>query len=101
MEKLPDEILLKIYFFTGSKSNSNFEHILSKNYYKKFLNFVINYIKCKSVTYLDNSILLQITPSHKQSLTKSNKITIEEIIKKSIIENPKNFKNWTNYYFEY
>ena len=97
MNNLPIELLLKIFFYIGEKNSDNLKLILSQNNFKNLEESLINYIKLKSLIKFNNSILIQISQSHKISMSLDKELNIEKIIKEFIVSNPKNFVQWINF----
>lgn len=97
MNNLPNELILNIYFLLGPDLNNSLQMILLQKNYNKLINSLIEYIKNKSVKRYKDSILLEISPSHKYSydLNFIKKDSDEnKIIKKNLIDNKLNFKKW-------
>lgn len=94
MKQLPFEIILNVMFFLGVEEKNKFLIIIDKDKFYKMEDLIIDLIFQKNVKFRENSVLIEINPRCKFSLTRRNDKIIKEIIKDKFFESNLNFKNW-------
>ena len=94
MKQLPFEIILNVMFFLGVEEKNKFLIIIEKDKFYKMEDLIIDLIFQKNVKFRENSVLIEINPRSKFSLTRRNDKIIKEIIKDKFFESNLNFKNW-------
>lgn len=94
MKQLPFEIILNVMFFLGVEEKNKFLIIIDKDKFYKMEDLIIDLIFQKNVEFRENSVLIEINPRCKFSLTRRDDKIIKEIIKDKFFESNLNFKNW-------